>query len=255
MQHEYALMTCNMWTDTNSFGEKKFANRSRSVIAMIRKYRPDIIGVQELTETMVPFLDELNDEYKMVGEPRHSHFGGNESCAILFRKDRFDLVNNETLWLSNTPVVKGSKVLGAQFPRIVTIAHLKDRLNGEAFTFANTHLEFASDIIRRKQVRILLRLLAQRLFGSFMFLSGDFNCTHDSDVLKPFDEEDFKDGISDDIGTTLRGKIVSMIARYKPIDHIFIPKRFKVLHTIKVEDEPDGLAPSDHYPVIIYISR
>ena len=253
--YAYSVMTCNVLTDANTrHGSKRFVNRSKSLRTLILKYMPDLIGMQELRGEMIPHLDGLMKDYEIVGEPRSLH-PGDERCSILFRKDHFDLLSTETLWLSPTPSVPGSRFITALFPRIVTFAYLKDKRTGETFTFANTHLEHANPVVRHLQARILIDLLYQKKQGSFLFLTGDFNSTSDSSALKLFRFTNLRDVIGEDLGTTLRNPAVALIFRNKAIDHIFIPKEFELCDIVKIEEEPNGLAHSDHYPVIAYVGR
>ena len=77
-------MTFNLQTDLPYYyGDLLFKNRFRSILAIIRYYNPDIIGVQELSEDMLPMLDELNDTYVFYGHSRNRQSAfANERCCI-----------------------------------------------------------------------------------------------------------------------------------------------------------------------------
>jgi nitrate/nitrite transporter NarK len=106
---------------------------------MLRQTKPDVIGVQELTDAMKPYMYDILKKYQLAGESRGSMFN-DEYSAVLFRSDRFTLLDQDTFWLSPTPKKKGSKLPLSQFPRIVTYVHLYDKTEQKDFTFFNTHL-------------------------------------------------------------------------------------------------------------------
>ena len=106
---EYRVMTVNMWADfTHLFGTKVFSHRIHSIEALIDKYHPDVIGAQEVTSSMMKYMDKILSEYQVCGKHRKSMIN-NEANPVFFRKDRFELINEKTLWLSDTPETEGSR--------------------------------------------------------------------------------------------------------------------------------------------------
>ena len=85
----YTVMTLNLWCDfMHIIGTKGFAHRIRSIETIIDQYRPDIIGMQEMTSAMVPYMEEkILKEYGMFGAHRRSLMN-NEANPILYRKGR-----------------------------------------------------------------------------------------------------------------------------------------------------------------------
>lgn len=228
-------------------GNPSFQKRIKSINKMIQTYLPDIIGVQELTKDMIPYLDELLKTYSIVGEARHSKIS-NESCCILFKKDRFESLDDRTFWLSNSPLVKGSKHPLSQFPRIVTCVYLKDNTTKQILSVYNTHLDSNFSIVRNFQAQALSQLIQDTQKGTHTILTGDFNCNSLSHAYKII-QAPFTDVIDDSFGTTLRGTIGSLRFHHLPIDHIFISKNLKVISTKRIVSKFEGMYPSDHYPV------
>ena len=106
---EYRVMTVNMWADfTHLFGTKVFSHRIHSIEALIDTYHPDVIGAQEVTSSMMKYMDRILREYGICGKQRKSLMN-NEANPVLYRKDRFELLEEKTLWLSDTPEVEGSR--------------------------------------------------------------------------------------------------------------------------------------------------
>ena len=157
---ELKVMTLNLH---NSMRSSSFEKRSRSISAMTAFHDPDLIGVQELVDSMVNKLPELSETYRFYGKRRGSMEIANERCCILYRNDRFNFFSGKTLWLSDTPEVQGSRFPGSMFPRIVTLAELEDRQSGKHFTFANTHLDHLIPYVRTQQAEVLARILKENM--------------------------------------------------------------------------------------------
>lgn len=161
---------CNQRTD----------ERVAAVIDTIRRNDPDTFGVQEAAPAWMTILkDSFGAEYECVGEGR----GGSSSeySAIFYRKDRFNLIESGTQWLSETPTVKGSKMAGAEYPRIFTYAVLECKDTGRRFIHLNTHTDHVPDQtvdgaeVRLKQVQVITRFLKQNYFDLPTIISGDLN--------------------------------------------------------------------------------
>lgn len=156
---------------------------------LVMEYRPDLIGTQETTamwnsrlKSLGNYLNRYTDlgNYGMVGcsrEGREAKDG--EWNTILYREDRFELLDSDTTWLSLTPN-EASAVEGALCKRICTWALLKDKLSGETILFANTHLDHSNDEVRSVQMEILMDYLSERIGQYPFYVTGDFNCHVDS---------------------------------------------------------------------------
>lgn len=245
-------MTFNALTDSFFLpGNPSFSIRKKAVRAMIGKYHPDVIGTQEINHHMLSETQDAFPGYQSFGDSRHALYS-DEYNLIFYRKDRFDLTDGKTLWLSPQPERKGSGFTGSQFPRIVTIAFLHDRKNQVDFTFANTHLDANFSFIRQKQTAVLLKLLKQYVRGAFTVLTGDFNATEGSREISMLQTE-MKDLDRSTIGSTLRGRFGSMRSHQLPIDHIFIDPPYRDVSVRKITESYDGVYPSDHYPLLAIV--
>lgn len=230
-----------------------FSKRAPAVIKLIDTYQPDIMGTQELTDSMITHLRPLFNKYIAYGEPRHSLMA-NEYNLIFFRKDRFQWVEGNTLWLSRCPDQKGSRFLLSQFPRIVTYIVLRDKTDGSILTVFNTHLDHLFSSIRLKQADVLVQLIRNYQRGILCILTGDFNDINGSHALAPLDHFELKDCINDNIGLTITHPLDRFHYHNKPIDHIFVSKQASVIQEKKISDRFNGIFPSDHYPVSAVIS-
>ena len=231
---EYRIMTLNMLTDTlYSYGDSRFSRRIHAINEMIRANDPDLIGVQEMTENMLPYMDTIFEDYAMIGEKRHSRF------------------LNEYFWLSQTPDQKGSKFFFSQFPRITTFAVFKDDKNNQAFSFFNTHLDHIFTFVRNTQAQVLRNLIMKHSEGVFTAVTGDFNAVPDSEPLRIVCSTGLKDTSDISIGSTLRGPIGSRANGNKPIDHILISDHINKYTLTKLDQKYSNIWPGDHYPLMI----
>ena len=94
------VMTFNIRTGLAEDGENGWDLRKTSVCDVIREYGPDVLGVQEACRFQ---LDEFNTHLPEYGEIGIGRDGGTngEYSAILYRKQRFDVEDSGTFWLSN----------------------------------------------------------------------------------------------------------------------------------------------------------
>ncbi len=169
-------MRCADDPNGNSIGE-----RARRFKQLFEEYQPDLVGTQETTSGWNRYLKKFGgSEYEMVGCSRDGREAtSGEWNTILYRKDRFELLDSDTTWLSDTPT-EATKVEGALCLRICTWALLKDKQTGETILFANTHLDHSNDEVRSAQMDILMDYLADRIGQYPFYLTGDFNCQVDS---------------------------------------------------------------------------
>ncbi|MDD6729134.1 MAG: endonuclease/exonuclease/phosphatase family protein [Eubacteriales bacterium] len=146
--------------------------------------KPDLIGTQEMNSEWMEKLADLMPEYESYGVKRGGDDGEkkNEMNAVFWLKDRFDLVETDTFWLSETPDSE-SKYEGAGCYRICSYAVLTDKKTGGTVIHMNTHLDNASDDARQFGAQVVMDradALLAKYENALLILTGDFNDTVDS---------------------------------------------------------------------------
>ena len=141
---------------------------------LVEEYKPDIMGLQEST---VKWNNQLRlrfgDEYGMVGCSRDGkNVSGGEWNYILYRLDRFELIEGDTFWLTETPDKPG-RLPGSTCNRICNWALLKDKKTDKTVLMINTHLDVPE--IRDDQAEVILRKLGDKIAKYPTFATGDFN--------------------------------------------------------------------------------
>lgn len=163
----FSAMTFNLWVG-NMTGD-----RVDRVMNTIYKYMPDTLGIQEgKPEWMEKLTENLSGYYAIVGEGREGGSKG-EHTAILYAKDKYNLIDYGTKWLSNTPD-KVSKPADAEYFRIFTYALLEDKETGVQYLHLNTHLDTASSAVRLAEVKMILQFL-QDYNNVAVVMTGDMN--------------------------------------------------------------------------------
>ena len=133
-------------------------NRKEAMLKVIYQTKPDVIGCQEAMDSTRAWLAEtLAEEYSMVGCGRNADCCG-EGCPVLWRKKRFVLLGLDTVWLSDTPRVPGSRYSDADqspCPRLAHFVYLHDYAANRPFLMINTHLDHYGPVAREKALELL----------------------------------------------------------------------------------------------------
>jgi endonuclease/exonuclease/phosphatase family metal-dependent hydrolase len=254
------VMTFNIRYDNPADGEDGWANRKAKVASMIRFHGADVVGLQEALRNQIADLEAALPQLGWFGAGRSAARDG-EHCAVLYRRDRLEVLAEDTFWLSETPAVAGSRAWDAALPRIVTWGRLKDRRTGAVFHLFNTHFDHRGEAARRESARLLRGKVVEIAgAGGPAVVTGDLNTTPDSEPYR--------------ILTTGEGALVDALAAStcphhgpsgswngfqaiqagRRIDFILVRPGVHVLHHGILSDTFDGRFPSDHLPVIAEIT-
>jgi len=243
--HEFTKETLSVMSYNVYVGDA--SARKDKVISMIRNYMPDTFGLQEASPTWVNYISEAFPDYAYVGEFRSGE--GSEKTPVFYKKDKFELIETGTKWLSDTPDIEGSKYEGSGYARIMTYAILEEKKSGQRFIHVNTHLDHLLSEIRAKQSKVLIELI-EDLPDYPVILTGDFNAKSDSDAYKTVTSAFFNSSSKVDASfnvPTFHG----FDGRATIIDFVFfIRTHAVVIDSYKVCDEMiNGSFASDHHPV------
>ena len=114
------VMTYNIRLDTPNDSVNQWPKRTHKVYALIKKYDPDLIGLQEVLHHQLTDLLQNLPAYSYIGVGRDDGKTKGEYSCILYKKDRFSALNQNTFWLSETPNVPGSKSWDAAITRVAS---------------------------------------------------------------------------------------------------------------------------------------
>lgn len=247
---ELKLISLNIRYDNPEDGEHTWTNRKEGCVAMFNDEKPDIFGLQEALDNQIAYLQEHLPQYTSVGIGRDPESDKDEHCSIFFLNDKFDLVEDGTFWLSETPEVP-SNGWDARYHRIATWVHLKEKSTAKELIYINTHFDHKGKVARYESSKLLVERLKSLGKDSIPVLaSGDFNVTPQDSLFIPIQEYlvDLRSTVApqdsmqttNGWGTEPAGKI---------IDYIFYKNIEPVSYTVSTKNYGVPYI-SDHYPVI-----
>jgi endonuclease/exonuclease/phosphatase family metal-dependent hydrolase len=247
------VMSYNIRYDTASDGVNQWSNRKDRVAALIRRNRPDLVGLQEALRTQLDDLLARLPDYDVYGVGRDDGKTKGEYSALFVRRTRFEVRASDTFWLSETPAVAGSKGWDALLPRVATWARLHDRTTGREFLFLNTHFDHRG-VQARSQSAAAIKAHLTTVHAATplpIVMTGDLNVEPTSEAFLALTAG----GLLRDARPTGNTQPTSLgfeasSARVSIIDYVLHNAGFTA-DSFKVITDHDGrYFPSDHLPVV-----
>lgn len=154
------------------------------MVRTIHAMDPDILGVQEALHGQAADLWASLPGYNFYGVGRDDGKWQGEYAGIYFRRDRFEMVESGTFWLSDRPEEPGSRTWGNEIPRIASWVRLIDRASGRAFYAFNTHWDHRNQPSRERAAVLLARRIDSRSHPEDpVVLTGDFNAPENNPAV------------------------------------------------------------------------
>ena len=248
------IMSFNLRVDNTGDGINSFTNRFARVVEVLEREKPDLVGFQEVTDSMRARLRDHLPGYTVQGCGREKNYHG-ESMLIAYRKEAVELISLENIWLSPTPSVPGSTFGGDQSscPRMFTAARVQHNAVPAPFYFINTHLDHVGADARYLGAMQLVQYISAR--REHFVLTGDFNATPEAREIKLITEALGQRGTVDctaGLGGTFHNFGRLLPDRAVKIDYIFTDAC--CTQSYVVEDIPvEGQYYSDHNAVCAMI--
>ena len=234
----YTVMSFNLLV-----AKESEPDRFEAALTQINAADPDILGVQECSVLWYEFLcRKLGDRYNVVGELNHSSTQMWRN-AIFYKKDKFELIETKTQWLSANPSSPTRLTNETQY-RILTYAVLKDVKTGATFAHCNTHMTIIEEV-RESQFKVLVKLLEKIDYPIVM--TGDFNTRENSQYYQKI--TDF--GLYSAHVLTSANDPAHTVSS-STIDFCFVdPAHMGVISHEVIEETVNGVEPSDHNAVVV----
>ena len=253
-------MTWNIRYNNPADGVDAWPNRKDWVAEIIVNNKVEIAGFQEVLAGQLEDLKTRLPLMDAYGVGRDDGQAAGEFSPIFFRKDRFELIEKSTFWLSPTPEKVASKGWDAALPRIASWVKLKDRQSGILFSVLNTHFDHRGTQARAESAAILLKYLREKLSDHPVILTGDLNTTPDSPPYRtligteaqagPVFLDTYQNSDRKPEGPDSTWNGFKVIEPGQRIDYVFTTKSVKVLRVQILDDQRDNRFPSDHLPVV-----
>ena len=253
-KNELRVMSFNIRLGVANDGENRWDLRKELVVKTIREYNPDLLGLQEVFPMQEEYLRENLPEFTYYGRSRLVDPKEGEACSVMFKKDRFDITEKTTFWLSETQSVPGSKSWDSSLPRIANMVKLTDKLAGDKkLIFINTHFDHRGKIAREEAAKIIKTRVNDFKKGTRVVIAGDFNSGEGSKAYRSLVGGNLIDTfrIAHPIRTEEESTFTAWNGRLigNRIDWVLCSSNFRVLSAKINRTHENGRYPSDHYPV------
>jgi len=252
-QSSINILSWNIRLYNNWDGPNIWENRKEEVKGLILFYEADILCTQEGVKSQLVFLRDSVGGYDYIGVGRDDGKDKGEFSAIFYRKDRFEVKEQGTFWLSETPGVV-SKGWDAAIVRVCTWGVFSDKESKKQFMVFNTHFDHMGQLARENSARLIVAKMKELNTKNLpVIMAGDFNSTPDS---KPY--QVLAAAYTD-------ARMVSEVPAYGPlatfngfrfdqepterIDYIFINGKTRVKRYAVLTNSQGQRYPSDHFPV------
>jgi endonuclease/exonuclease/phosphatase family metal-dependent hydrolase len=267
-QHEkIRVMSYNMLFDLydhNLEEVNRWPQRLPRIAELVEGSGPDLIGIQELqSHQAADLMQQVGETYGFFTKPSDD----GEKNGILYRKSRFEIVDQQVIYMSDTPQTPCKDTL--------TVIKLKDTATDKVLAICNTHLAFSNIEKRAFQADFIQKFIQELEIQMPVLLTGDLNTfPNRPDMIKlPFFDGDYilKKMSSP---TFCNARDVSLLGHVGPmstftnvvedaapfkgtgtpgvfLDHIFVSTGITVLIHAVQPATVNGNYPSDHMPVLV----
>jgi len=263
---DLVVMSFNVRYGAADDGENNWDKRKDLAYEVVRRQNPDVIGLQEALRSQIDDIRAALPAYGEIGVGREDGKTKGEYSAILYRKDRFEVNDSGTFWLSDTPEVPGSITWGNACTRVCTWARFLPK-SGKPFYLFNTHLDHIAQLAREKGMALILSRLSGRKYQDPIILTGDFNSGENNSVVHYLKGERQLDAASNGLSKNPLPLVDTFRVLHKDasevrtahgftgsrsgakIDYIFVQPGVEVLKAEILHDNKDNRYPSDHFPI------
>lgn len=229
-------------------GVPPWSERRDKCVELLKEHDPDLVGLQEPTPRQVQFLVDALPGFASLHYPRYNY----TDAALLYRSDRFELVESGFWWLSKTPDKPLTTGFGNTVPRLVVWALLEHRPTRTRLYAINTHFDntMPSQVKMAALCQEKLAPMAEK--GLPMIWMGDFNTDQKRGDFDMLVSNGWKDSYTacPEASPGGRDDNVPTFENGKRIDHIFHHGPTKAVEWRRLDTDPKL---SDHYPILARI--
>ena len=193
------VMSFNVRFGTAEDGPNRWELRRDLVVRTIRKFDPDLLGLQEALDFQCDHISAaLGRDYAFHGAGREDGGERGETVGVYFRRGRFEKLDAGHFWLSETPDKPGSISWDSELTRMVSWVKLVDadaRRRGADSTvlFVNTHWDHFGKKARFESARVMRRRIREVHPNGTVVIVGDFNSREDdeeyAELVRAADDE------------------------------------------------------------------
>ena len=253
----FCLITSNIRFDNPHDGVNAWPHRREKLAQLLLSHKPDIIATQEGRFDQLMDFESLLKNFEIVDFHR-SWIKERMYPSFYIRKNTFEMIKSEDLWLSETPDVAGSISFDSAFPRLMTWMKLQPKDSEINLLVVNTHLDHVKELTRKEQVKVLANEIERILDPhSILVIMGDFNDSPESEVRKILTERfpNLQDSwrLFNDTEETSHHAFSGECQNGSRIDWVLVDERAEIKNCMMDKSRPEGSYPSDHFPIVCQI--
>ena len=232
--------------------KKSWFYRADLLMRTVGGAAPDVVGFQEVTRVHYKYLRACLQGYDSVICYRDSSPIA-EGCPVFYNTAKFELVDKNSFWLSETPD-EMSRGWDAAFNRVCSYVILREKATGKELVVFNLHLDHVGKQARENSIKLILEKI--EAFGGLpCVIMGDFNVTENTDTYRTatelFDDAKYR-AAETDSGATYQ--YWGGALNDENIDYFMVSKTgLDVLQYQILRDTYDGVYVSDHFPIKLKI--
>lgn len=236
---------CELWNQ-----DAQISGREILVTAPLFEYRPDVVGMQEVSqnwhEALKPYLGST---YAVVDEK--DHYGHANMSPLFYNTETLTLHEHGVKFLSHGSTGSTSGL------RVLSWARFERKSDGAFFIAINTHWDVDGEQARIDQAAEMATLIAllRQTYHCPIVTTGDYNANVNAVPVKNYMEQaSMRDTcqsakvVNRSIKTTHGGIKKHSVTEGYAIDHVFASEELEILYYNALCDYFLGDA-SDHYPV------
>lgn len=243
---------------------KDVDSRSDNIQDLIIKNSPDVLMLQEVSTDWITYLQEFmgNNDYSYYGYGRYGgEFSdadlqsGDQFVLILWKTDKYELVDSGHFWLSSTPDIYSSAWTDgttSNYPRCVNWVILKDKDTGGELFALNIHTDPEDEMVRNNSSALAVEMAQELSGGRPVVMGGDWNMGI-TDTAYSIVADAYLDIRFNAVTTTTEGSFNNWGEReegnYAFGDHLFMSDNMAAELYEVVDDYYDGEHISDHCPI------
>jgi endonuclease/exonuclease/phosphatase family metal-dependent hydrolase len=255
---ELTIVSCNIRFDNPADGVNSWQHRRSFLTEVLLKHSPDIIATQEGRFDQLKDFECLLEDYQIIDQHR-SWIKERMYPTIFCKKNRFEILESEDLWLSETPEVAGSLSFESTFPRLMTMASLQPKNHEKKILLVNAHLDHIRTETRESQAKVLVNEIKRKRKGQqSLVVLGDFNDAPGSSVQRILTDDihGLKDTwpLYNSVEESSHHGFKGHAPDGSRIDWIMIEGEAQPLDCKMDKSSKGSFWPSDHFPIVCRIS-
>lgn len=249
--------TFNVRYDNPQDNQNNWKFRKGRVIQFIKDQKMDVVGMQEVLHSQFLDLKAGLPEYEGIGVGRDDGKTAGEYAPLFYRKDKYEVLDSNTFWLSEHPNIVGKMGWDAVCTRIATWAKFREKSTGKIFMAVNTHFDHIGTEARRQSALLIIKKIKEIVGNQPAVVTGDFNVTDQSEAYQTMTTNAFvmKDAYKvarkvTGVNYTFHDFAKIPAKDCEKIDFVFVTPQIEVVSSYIPAEVPHAIL-SDHNPQLV----